>query len=73
MNIIDFTIYRATKVRVEYPTSLGQALHDLDKANRAVEETLGIFRDRDKLRAEQKWKPKLRDVFKPWWEGSWQE
>ncbi len=57
MHIIDLAIYRATRVRVPYEEPLGIYLHELEKANRAVEETLGLF------------KPKLAKVFKPWWEG----
>jgi hypothetical protein len=58
VDVIDLDIYRATKVRVPYDEPLGKYLHDLDKANRAVEETLGIFKDRRKLRSYQK----------PWWQ-----
>ena len=54
MHIIDFTIYKSTGVRIEYPTPLAQALHDLDKANRAAEECIAMFR------------PKLKDKFKSW-------
>ncbi len=44
VNVIDFTIYKATGHRIEYGDELGRALQEIDKANRAVEETLGIFK-----------------------------
>lgn len=55
--VIDLTVYRATGHRIEYGDDLAQALNDLDKANRAVEKTLAMF------------KPKLAKFYKPWWEG----
>lgn len=64
MTVIDFTIYKATGHRVEYGDELGQALHDLDKANRAVEETLAMFPNRNKpTKAE-------RTIWNSWW-GPW--
>jgi hypothetical protein len=52
-DVVDFTLYRETGHRVEWGSSLGQALHDIDKANRAAEECIAMFR------------PKMADFFKP--------
>ena len=66
-NVKDLTIYRATGHIIDWGDDLGRALHEIDKANRAVEATLALFPDRRRVRSEQKWKAKLQDIYRPWW------
>ena len=77
MKVIDLDIYRATGISVDYTESLGQALHDVYIANKAVEETLALLDDRKtfdelkmKVRRQAKRKPfksMLGEIYGPLW------
>jgi hypothetical protein len=55
VTIIDLDIYRATRVRVPYQETLGNALHEAYMANVAAEKVLAMF------------EPKMAKHYKPWW------